>query len=152
MENKNIYQKLLACQIKIDAITKTQDNPFFHSKYADINAILAVVKPILNNNGLVLTQALNVMEGKLGLSTAITDSDSMKQIESHAFLPEMPDAQKTGSAITYFRRYALQSLLALETQDDDGQIASTPSKSKVKYDKKGIADLSTIDTNDDPFN
>jgi hypothetical protein len=31
-----------------------------------------------------------------------------------------------GSAITYFRRYALQSLFALEAVDDDGNVASAP--------------------------
>lgn len=128
METKNIYQKLLLCQQEIGAITKTQDNPFFHSKYADINAILAVVKPILNSHGLVLTQALRATDGKNGLLTAISDADSKDEITAYCYLPEMPDPQKTGSAITYFRRYALQSILALEVQDDDGNVASNKEK------------------------
>lgn len=130
METKNIYQKLLAAQQEIGAISKTQDNPFFKSKYADINAILAVVKPILNSNGLVLLQALTTVDGRNTLTTKIIEADTgshignQPNIESSCFLPEMSDPQKQGSAITYFRRYALQSLLALETQDDDGNNAS----------------------------
>lgn len=138
METKNIYQKLLQCQMEIGAITKTQDNPFFHSKYADINAILAVVKPILNSHGLVLTQTVKMGfkpeddSGSLGIQTWITDVDSKEHIGGFCEIPKMPDPQKTGSAITYFRRYALQSLLALEAQDDDGNVASQPSKATPK--------------------
>jgi ADP-ribosylglycohydrolase len=33
-----------------------------------------------------------------------------------------------GSAITYYRRYTLQSLLSMQAQDDDGQLASQPQR------------------------
>ena len=46
-------------------------------------------------------------------------------------LPNDLDAQKLGSAITYFRRYTLQSLLALQAIDDDGNLA-IKKKSKPK--------------------
>ena len=124
MEKTTIYEKLLEAQKEIGAIKKDSDNPYFKSKYVDINGILAVVKPVLNKHGLVLTQALNVIEGHIALNTAITDSTSGEKIESNCYLPEMPDPQKTGSAITYFRRYSLQTLLALEAEDDDGNVAS----------------------------
>jgi hypothetical protein len=39
-------------------------------------------------------------------------------------LPEINDPQKLGSAITYYRRYTLQSLLALQAEDDDANLAS----------------------------
>lgn len=140
MENKNIYQKLLASQREIGAITKTQDNPFFHSKYADINAILAVVKPILNKNGLLLTQGVRMqndgVDAKMGIKTEIRDVESKDYIADFCVIPTMSDPQKTGSAITYFRRYALQSLLALEAQDDDGNTASQTKETKKGVDKK----------------
>lgn len=129
---ENIYSRLLKAQMEIVAIKKDSKNPFFNSSYFDINAILNVVKPILNKHGLVLTQALNVTEGKLGLLTAITDCDSKEQITSNCYLPETLDAQKTGSAVTYFRRYSLQSLLALEAEDDDGNVASGKPSAKGK--------------------
>ena len=46
-------------------------------------------------------------------------------------LPNDLDAQKMGSAITYFRRYTLQSLLALQALDDDGNLATKTSKPKL---------------------
>lgn len=136
---KNIYQKLLLAQMEIGAIKKEQSNPFFHSFYADINAILAVVKPILNKNGLVLLQGIDFQvvgmpsEIKMILTTIVKDSESDGQIKCQSPLPQMPDPQKQGSAITYFRRYALQSLLALEAQDDDGNTASDKEEKGYKY-------------------
>jgi len=39
-------------------------------------------------------------------------------------LPTSGTPQAMGSAITYYRRYTLQSLLSLQADDDDGQMAS----------------------------
>ena len=49
-------------------------------------------------------------------------------------LPELTDPQKLGSAITYYRRYTLASLLGLQAVDDDGNIASnnTPVEEQPK--------------------
>ncbi len=143
MENKNIYHKLLEAQKEIGAVKKDSDNPYFKSKYVDINGILAVVKPVLNKHGLVLTQALHCVESRLGLLTAIVDAESKEKIEEWCPLPEFQKPQEQGSAITYFRRYALQSLLALEAEDDDGNIANVAKKveKKEKNVEKFMDDL-----------
>ena len=71
--------------------------------------------------GLVLVQPLVVIDGKQLLRTEITDSeDGAMLVSSNMILPDIADPQKLGSAITYFRRYSLQSLLSLEAEDDDG--------------------------------
>jgi hypothetical protein len=125
-----MYEKLLKVQQEIGAIKKDKDNPYFKSKYADINSMLAVVKPVLNKHGLFLLQSLTNIEGKLALKTSIYEAEQKpitgggNVISDICPLPEMADPQKSGSAITYFRRYALQSLLALEAEDDDGNHAS----------------------------
>jgi len=112
--------KLLEIQKEIGAIAKDSTNPFYKSRYFDINSLLAQVKPILNKHGIVVLQGLTALEGKIGLNTALLDSSTGEKIEFTCPLPENPDPQKMGSIITYFRRYALQSLLALEAEDDDG--------------------------------
>lgn len=117
-------EKLLEIQKEIGAIAKDSTNPFYKSRYFDINSLLAQVKPILNKHGIVVLQGLNTTEGKIGLNTALVDSSTGKKIEFTCPLPENPDPQKMGSIITYFRRYALQSLLALESEDDDGNSGS----------------------------
>lgn len=128
-ETKNIYQKLLAAQMEIGAIKKDSDNPFFKSKYFDINAILREVKPILNKYSLILLQSIQSTDGRNGVVTEIMDAEDGKIIlSSKMTLPEVNKPQELGSAITYFRRYAIQSLLALEAEDDDGNVASGNSK------------------------
>lgn len=131
-----MYKKLLAIQQEIGAIKKDATNPFYKSKYFDINSLLEQVKPILNKHGVILLQGLTNIDGKLALSTRLVtelNATNDTMVEFICPLPEVTDAQKAGSAITYFRRYALQSLLALEAEDDDGNFASKPTiKEKAK--------------------
>jgi len=156
---KTLYEKLLKSQTEIGAIKKDASNPFFKSKYFDINSILAVVKPVLNANGLVLTQMLEMSMGetpRTGIRTQITEAETGKQISAFVEIPTMADPQKTGSAITYFRRYALQSMLALEAEDDDGNVATETVKQggyEKAADKKVRQDKELSDKNNgvDPF-
>jgi len=121
--------KLLKLQQEVEPILKDKVNPFFKSKYADINALLEVIKPALSKNGLVINQPLTNLEGKPALKTILRDD---KEIIYEEVVPliELQDPQKMGAVITYFRRYALQSLLCLQAEDDDGNSASPKSTSK----------------------
>ncbi len=121
---KNLALKLLAFQKEIGAIPKDEVNPFFKSKYADINTYIEVVKPILSKHGLVLLQPLSCIENKPALLTMLIDSESGEKLDLLTALPENADPQKMGAIITYFRRYAIQSMLCLQAEDDDGNAAS----------------------------
>lgn len=121
---KNLYAKLLKVQQEIKAVKKEENNPFFKSKYFDINGLLEALKPVLNANGLVVMQPLTVDEGKPAITTVIVDPDSGELTNSVALLPDNLDPQKMGSAITYMRRYSLQSFFLLQAEDDDGNVAS----------------------------
>jgi hypothetical protein len=116
---KNIYQKLAAAKAEIGAISKDSTNPFFKSKYFDINDLLNHVEPILQKHGLLVLQPIN---GD-GVTTCIVEVDGDGAEQSFLPLPESNDPQKLGSAITYYRRYTLASLLALQAVDDDGNSA-----------------------------
>lgn len=120
-----LANKIMAVQRELGAVKKDKQNPFYSSNYADINKFIEVVKPILNKHGVVLLQPLCEINGAPGIATVLIDGDTGEQWES-----KMPivlkdnDPQKVGSAITYYRRYALQSCLFLEAEDDDGNKAS----------------------------
>ena len=120
MENK-----LLEFQKAIGVIAKDSKNPHFKNTYASLTQILGEVKPVLTNLGLVLLQPIN--NGKVG--TIIIDGTNVIA-ESWIDLPLNLQPQPLGSAITYFRRYTLSSLLALEIDDDDATMASKPIASK----------------------
>lgn len=124
METKNIYQRLHEAKLEIGKVAKNAKNPHFKNTYADLNALIEAVEPILLDKGLVLLQPIK--EGKVfTIITSIIDSYS---IESYIDLPNNLNPQQLGSAVTYFRRYTLQSLMSLQAIDDDGQHASQPIK------------------------
>lgn len=141
-----MYPALLKVQKEIGAIKKDSDNPFFKSKYFDINGLLAVVKPVLNKHGFILTQALTFSAGeKLALRTTLTFAETGEQITDCCILPDESNPQKAGSSITYFRRYAIQSLLALEAEDDDGNSSSEKHIENPTYTKKSFIPKSVED-------
>ena len=131
MEN-NICKKLYKVQKEIGAISKDSTNPFYDSKYIDINSLIKQVTPILEKHNLLLLQPIE--DGKQ--YSRIIDLDG-GMVESSLALPVNLDAQKIGSAITYYRRYTLQSLLALQAEDDDCNSASS-NKPKVKNYGEGF--------------
>jgi len=124
----SIYKKLLEVQKEVGAISKDSKNPFFKSKYFDINQLIEHVQPVLNKHGLVLIQPL--FEGTV--RSVLVDSESAEKLESGLELPELTDPQKLGSCITYYRRYTLASLLGLQAEDDDANLASKKASKPVK--------------------
>ena len=114
---KNVLKALLSAKREINPIVKKSENPFFKSKYSDINDLLAEVEPILHGNGLLLTQP--VVDGCV--TTTIYHVESAEFLTSTMELPKITDPQKMGSAVTYFRRYTLVTILSLQSLDDDGE-------------------------------
>jgi hypothetical protein len=117
---KTFWTRLLEAKTEIKAVHKGATNPHFKNRYADLNAIIEEVEPILIKNGLILIQP--IIEGVQ--YTKVVDAFGEDVIESALPLPAGVNPQQLGSAITYFRRYTLQSLLSLRTTDDDANDAS----------------------------
>lgn len=130
METKNIYQKLFDAKKEIGKISKDSTNPFFKSKYFDINGLLEHVEPILQKHDLLLLQP--ILEGKV--VTRIYDIKSKDFLGSEIELTNITDPQKRGSEITYYRRYTLTSLLGLQAEDDDANIASKATTTQPEND------------------
>jgi len=155
METKNIYKALSEFQAKCPLIKKDADNPFYKSKYAPLDTILPVITPLLKEVGLVVTQIPNGST----LKTIIAHLESGETIEGTAdLILDKATAQGQGSAITYMRRYALVSMLGLNTEeDDDGNKAETKTEPvwKKKLDDKNqkVHDESVIeyDNGNEPF-
>ena len=119
-----LHQKLHRAKLAIGKVTKNATS--HHSKYADLNAILSTVEPVLLENGLLLIQPI---QGN-SVCTQIVDVDSGSMLESCMDLPQGVNPQNMGSAITYYRRYTLQSALSLQAVDDDGEKASKEEQPK----------------------
>jgi len=125
-----IYQKIHDAKNEIGKVAKNAKNPHFKNTYADLNALIEAVEPILLEKGLVLLQPIK--EGRV--FTIIADVESGECLESFIDLPTSGTPQSMGSAITYYRRYTLQSLLSLQAVDDDGQAASIKTNVPIQLD------------------
>lgn len=115
------HKKLFILQQEIGAISKDSKNPYFKSKYFDINSLIKSLLPLLKKHRILLLQPIINNE----VCTILEDLESDEpKIMSSIPLGDITDPQKLGGAITYYRRYTLQSLLGLQAEDDDGNTAS----------------------------
>ena len=126
--------RILEVKKHIGNLSKNAKNPFFKSAYLDLTDLLNAVEPLLQDQSLVLLQPIR--DGKVYTEIIDTESNEVL-IDSYISLPNITDPQKLGSAITYFRRYTLKSLLAIAEEDDDGN-DSAKAKVSPKISKKQL--------------
>ena len=106
-------------QGEITSVKKTSVNPFFKSKYADLDAVWEMCRKPLSSNGFALVQMPVEIEGKLYLETLLIHT-SGEYIKGYLALnPKAIDPQSVGSAITYARRYAMSAMLGVSADEDD---------------------------------
>jgi hypothetical protein len=120
-ELDKIAPALVALQADCPAVRKESSNPHFKSKYASLDAILDVVKPVANKHGIAIIQGDPEAdtEGRLSVGTRLLHN-SGQWVENAFTMPvERQNPQGIGSAITYGRRYSLGAILAIATDDDD---------------------------------
>ena len=114
---------VLAQQAMLPLI-KDSNNPFFKSKYADLQAVTEACYPALQANGICVMQSAESL-GTLGINIKTRLIHKSGQfIETECAIPPAgQDPQKYGSAVTYGRRYGLQAAVGLAAIDDDGESA-----------------------------
>lgn len=116
-------------QVELKA-PKGQTNKFGGYKYRSCEDILEAVKPLLDKHRLVLTvgdDLINYGDRYYICATAtLRDMDSEAEIKNSAYAREaqekkgMDEAQITGTASSYARKYALNGLFCIDdTKDPD---------------------------------
>tara|TARA_Y100000356_G_scaffold125299_1_gene122093 strand:- start:393 stop:863 length:471 start_codon:yes stop_codon:yes gene_type:complete len=142
--DKNIRQKLQGIQSSLKA-PKGQTNKFGGYKYRSCEDILTALKPLLAEWGcsLTITDSIIEVSGRIYVKALATllDNDSDNGIPVAAFAREaeikkgMDEAQVTGSASSYARKYALNGLFAIDdTKDADA--TNTHGKKPITQTKK----------------
>ena len=129
-----LYTKLFKLQSTVGKISKDKTNPFFKSKYFDINDLIEHLTPHLQEIGLLLLQPIK--EGNV--YSLLIDPENGEREESYCEIPDISDPQKMGSAITYLRRYTLQSLLGMNSNDDDDGNKSSNQSNNEEPAKKWL--------------
>ena len=130
---KELATALNKAQSEMSGAKKGAKNPFFKSKYADLEEVINCAKVPLSDNGLSISQFPVSEDGKAGVNTILMHL-SGEFMESTLLLAcTKQDPQAYGSAITYARRYAYQSVLGIPSEDDDGNNASRATAPKPTY-------------------
>lgn len=96
--------------------------------YAPLDEVLAKTRPALSKNELALTQILH-SEGAIMLLETMLAHKSGEFIVSVVKLASVPqDPKELGSLITYARRYAVQCILGVASEEDDDGEQAVPNR------------------------
>lgn len=119
---------LAKAQGEIKGAVKDATNPHFRSSYADLQSVWDAIREPLSKNGLSVMQfplATYDPDGTayIHVETALAHTSGQWVSSSLTMTPERSTPQAFGSAITYARRYALQSIAGVAPMDDDGEAA-----------------------------
>ena len=125
----DLFTALIKAQSEMGSAVKDSKNPHFRSRYASLAAVIDAVIPVLNANGVGVLQLPSIEGSEVRLTTILMHSSGQRLSSTvGAPLGKKQDAQAVGSAITYLRRYSLQSIMGLPVEDDDGNAASRPQR------------------------
>lgn len=138
-----LAKSLVEFQKEVGKIIKTDNNPFFKSKYASLATILDVISEPLTKQGLVIIQ---FPTEQYKLTTRLQHISGEYMQDTYEMQPTKHSPQDAGSVITYQRRYAIGAILNLNIdEDDDGNKGSEP----VKLDKNVIDEIAKTGSQDE---
>lgn len=156
MPNESMGARLVAVQSALKA-PKGQENKFGGYRYRSCEDILEAVKPLLKEHGLLLT-VTDEIEGIGGrfyvkATARLCDADGSGCLEVNAYAREadsrkgMDEAQVTGSASSYARKYALNGLFLIDdTKDPDA--ANDHGRKPARAAQKAASDQAAPDALD----
>ena len=127
-----IATALVAFQANNSAMTL--DKQGNRSQYASVGSMMTLVKKAAKDHGIGISFPSKLIDGQFCISPVIVHSSGVSWQSDELAWPlivdDMANSQKLGSAMSYGRRYLLQSILGLaagiaeldEDDDDDGEI------------------------------
>jgi hypothetical protein len=157
----NLIEKLNIIQCELKA-PKSQHNSFGNYDYRSCEDILGALKPFLKKYGIIITLNDEVVylvaeESRFYIkaTASIFDINSGDKISTVAYAREaknkkgMDEAQVTGSASSYARKYALNGLFGIDdTKDSDytnkGETSSKEVKAENLLSEKKMKEIAGI--------
>ena len=144
---KQIVAALLNAQKQMGNAVKGANNPFFKSKYADLNAVREATMPLLNENGILVLQPMVTIDGVEYVKTVLLhESGETMESFTKILCKSQNDPQAYGSGVTYARRYGLQAFLSIGADDDDGNAASKTQKIDVIKEMAKLKENKTVES------
>jgi ERF superfamily len=121
---KSLDVAFLNAKKNFKPLIRTKINPFFSkdnkvSKYADLSDVLEAVEGPLLDHGIIIYQTFGVADNLLCIWTGLVHAET-SEFRAQVIQVTCPsDPQKTGSAQTYYRRYAVAAICGIAPDDDD---------------------------------
>ncbi|SRR5580765_1386786 len=123
-----LTEALVKVQATLAPAIKDSTNPFFKSKYADLQSVWESVREPLAKNGLAVVQLTGGNGTVITVTTLLTHISGEWICGTTVMSPSKNDPQGVGSCISYARRYALSAMIGSYAADDDANLASMPVK------------------------
>lgn len=140
---KNVYQKLFDFQKEDLGIAKTKSAHQY--KYAPLDDIMEIVKPMLQKHGLIIVHNTVYLRGEGDkpsaelVRTVLMNTDnpedyivSETEIRHGLKIGSMNFVMVTGAQITYIRRYHVVTLLGLTTEEDTDVNSTSSASNEIK--------------------
>jgi hypothetical protein len=116
----------------------------FGYQYIDLAAVIDAIREPLTANGLSFVQVPSVADNYLHIVTRLMHKSGQWIEGTYPACPLGLDPQRTGSAVTYAKRYSISALIGLAAeQDDDGATATkdwqphrTPQQSQQRFERR----------------
>ena len=125
---------LVKAQAEMPVVFKNEANPFYHSRYATFDSIVAETRPVLAKHKLAVIQRAHPCDAGIHIQTTLVhESGEWISDDGLVFPAAKQDPQGFASAMTYTKRYGYCAMLGVTTgDDDDGNKASGKDDEKPK--------------------
>lgn len=115
---------LAAAQGEMTHAEKDRENPHFKSVYATLASVLEACRPALSKHKIAIIQRPTTVGKVVTVETMLVHESGQYISAACSSEARGADPQSIGSAITYLRRYALMSMVAIAPDDDDAEEAT----------------------------
>lgn len=121
---KDLAAALAKAQGEMKGAVKDAKNPFYKSTYANLESVWHAIGNPISKNGLSIIQTTAETDKGTVLETTLLHLSGQWVSGSILVKPVKNDPPGLGSALTYYRRYALAAIAGVYSEDDDGNMAS----------------------------
>jgi hypothetical protein len=144
---KELASALSKAQAKLGAVHKGEQG--YGYNYASLASTIETARPVLAEFGLSVSQLLGRRnsDGKGGTVTTLLMHESGEYLGSTSDIAIIDmkgcnEAQSSGASFSYLRRYSLQAILNMASEDNDVSSAGKPeSKPAAKQESKPQANV-----------
>ncbi len=119
---KELAIALCMAQSKMPTAKKTTKGHY--GTYTELSEIISISKQPLFDNGLSYCQLPMTDNELVGVETILMHKSGQWLSNKLLMKPTRQDPQAYGSVLSYAKRYSLQSILGISSEDDDGQYSS----------------------------